>query len=260
MTNHIFHAAIHGLNRSSDGFSVRLGKDRLAVSATVQRVIDHLYDLYGRRASKSYGKFAADEDYSPTQKHLREYLGSKDTSSFSDLTSKMMTTLQKQAGHRSAAEGGHVFFSHFEREGNQYLLVAIITDKLGAALTRDYDVQDVVHLDMEGFRFAGRINISGWVKAEERYIGFLKGKGNVSEYFKEFLGCDTAVQNRQDTTDLVKALKGFAEREGMTGASKDDFLTRAKSICDRYAKAREEIEFEALTNELCPKSPATGAP
>lgn len=254
MSNKIVHVAIHDLLRTPEGFQVKIGKDQLAITKTTQRVIDDLYDLYSRRASKSHGKFSVNEDYSPTQKYLREYVdgGLKE---FGVLTTNLMTTLQKQAGYKGAATGGHVFFSHFEREARQFLLVAIINDKLGAALTRELDVQDVQHLDMDGFRFAGRINISGWTAQEERYIGFLKGKGNVSDYFKEFLGCDTTIQERQDTADLVRTLKSFADTQGMTGADKDTFLSRAKDICDRSARSREEIGFEALANELMPKSP-----
>lgn len=255
MSNNIVAVAIHDLAKTSDGFQVRLGKPQLAITKTAQRVIDDLSNLYSRRASKSHGKFSTNEDYSPTQKHLREFVDG-DLTEFGTLTANLMTTLQKQASFKGAATGGHVFFAHFERESRQFLLVAIITDKLGAALTRDFDVRDVEHLDMDGFRFAGRINVSGWAANEERYIGFLKGKGNVSDYFKEFLGCDTAIQDRQDTSDLVRTLKQFAEAQGMPRLDRDDFLSRAKAICDRSARARDEIDFQTLANELMPKSPA----
>lgn len=254
--NKIAHVAVHDLVRTEDGFRVALGKDGLAISNTTQRVIDDLYQLYRRRTSKSHGKFSIDDEYSPTRTHLRAYLDG-DCKEFATLTARMMETLRRQAGHKGAATGGHVFFAHFEREGQQFLLVAIITDKLGARLTGELDVRDVEHLDVDGFRFAGRINLSAWAADEDRYIGFLKGKGNVSDYFKQFLGCDTVVQDRQDTMDLVRALKAFAETQKMEQAGKDQFLSRAKDICERASKARRELSFEALANELMPESPDT---
>ncbi|WP_286965174.1 nucleoid-associated protein [Methylobacterium sp.] len=254
MTNTIIRVAIHDLSRTAKGFVVKHGKDDLQVSPTIQRVIDDLTTLYGRRTSKSYGKFSADEDHFPTEKHLRAYIGVQ-PNDFTELTHKMMETLKAQAGYRSAATGGHVFFAHFEREDRHYLLIAIVNEKLGASMTSDLDVRDVRHLDMDGFRFAGRINMTGWSAGEERYIGFLKGKREVSEYFKEFLGCDTTVQNRRDTTELVDALMAFATNEGMDTPSKDDFLARAKLICERSARAQEELSFEALANELSPHDP-----
>jgi nucleoid-associated protein len=256
LANKISKVAIHDLNRTAAGFVVTLGKDQLAITKTMQRVIDDLYDLYSRRASKSHGKFSVNDDNFPTQGHLRTYVDGGLTD-FATLTSKMMTTLATLAGQRNASTGGHVFFAQFERDGKQYLLVVIVTDKLGAALTKDFDIRDAEYLDMDGFRFAGRINITGWSNDADRYIGFLKGKGNVSEYFKEFLGCDTTIQERKDTADLVTALKKFADDQGMTSSNKDEFLSKAKTICDRYSRGREELEFQALANELIPASPET---
>lgn len=89
----------------------------------------------------------------------------------------MMDTLRRQAATKSASAGGHVFFAQFRREARDYLLVAIITDKLSATLTANLDMEDVQHLDLDGFRFAGRINLTGWAAGEERYISFLKGEG-----------------------------------------------------------------------------------
>jgi len=254
--NQIVHVAVHDLVKSESGFGVKLGKGTLAVNKTTQRVVDEMYKLYSRRSSKTHGKFTASGEPCATEQNLKSYVegGGKD---FAVLTGSMMETLAKQAGYRGAAQGGHVFFAHYTRENRHFLLVAIVNDKLGAALTRELDVQDTQYLDIEGFRFAGRINVSGWASSEERYIGFLKGKGDVSEYFKEFLGCETTVQERKDTADLVAALKAFADSQKMSAPDREDFLQRAKSICDRSAKSRQELEFEALANELMPTSPST---
>ncbi|MGS0648553.1 nucleoid-associated protein [Komagataeibacter melomenusus] len=252
--NNIINAAVHDLQRGPQGFKIVQGQDKLVVTHTVQRVINELHDLYARRASKSYGKFSDQLTYSETKTYLGDYLA-VGPDGFADLTAKMMVTLQNSARTRNAAAGGHVFFAHFERDNHQYLLVAIITDKLGANLTGNLDVQDVVHLDVDGFRFAGRINMTAWLDQQERYIGFLKGKGSVSEYFKEFLGCDTVIQARQDTSQLVETLKEFTLQKQMSAADREEFLTKAKGICERLASSQREIDFEEFANELFPSAP-----
>lgn len=255
MTNKIHHAAIHDLQRGQDGFNVILGNYQLSIKEPIQRVVDSMYNLYNKRPSKAYGKFSDSPNAGPTRANLEEYLSSP-TPDFASLTEKMMDTLKLRASARSAAGAGHVFFVHFSRQGEgSYLMVAILNDRLGAALTKTYDVQDVTHLDMDGFRFAGRIHLDAWANNDPRYIGFLKGKGDVSEYFKEFLGCDTTLQNRQDTNILVETIKRFAESEGMNATARDNFLDRAKRICERSAIAREPIDFTTLSNELFPIAP-----
>lgn len=41
----------------------------------------------------------------------------------------------------------------------------------------------------------------------------------------------------------------------MGDAEGTEFLARAKAICERASRSREELEFEALANELMPKEP-----
>ena len=251
--NKIVALAIHDIERRDGTYQVQAADKQLSVTPTTQRLIDELYDLYNRRASKTHGKFTTAEGY-PTQAQVRDYV--EDTEKdFLRLTTRMMETLRNQAQARSASTGGHVLFAHFRREARDYLLVSIITDKLSAALTSERDVRDVRHLDLDGFRFAGRINLTAWANGEDRYISFLKGKGDVSEYFRHFLGCDSVVQDRVDTSNLVTALKEFVAETKMPEKEGNEFLGRAKAICERASRAKEEIEFDALANELMPKDP-----
>jgi nucleoid-associated protein len=251
--NEIIALAVHDLERREGAYQVRLATRILPASPTTQRVVDDLYDLYNRRTSKSHGKFTTADGY-PTQSQIREYVEA-DEPDFLALTARMMDNLRKHAAGRSASEGGHVFFAQFRRETRDFLLVAIITDKLSATLTASLDMEDVRHLDLDGFRFAGRINLTGWAAGEDRYISFLRGKGDVSEYFKEFLGCDSVVQDRKDTSDLVAALKEFVAAQSMTDQEGTEFLSKAKAICEKASRNRQELEFETLANELAPKDP-----
>ncbi len=251
--NEIVALAVHDLNRREGRFEVNLAERLLPVTVTTQRVIDEIYDLYNRRASKSHGRFAADENY-PTQGQVRDYVEGEGRD-FLRLTSRMMETLRTQAQARAASTGGHVLFAHFRRDERDFLLVAIVNDRLSAALTSERDMRDVRHLDLDGFRFAGRVNLTAWAAGEERYISFLKGKGDVSEYFRHFLGCDSVVQDRVDTSNLVAALREFVTESRMAEAEGNEFLGRAKAICERVSRAREELEFEAFANELMPRDP-----
>ncbi len=254
MSNIIVSAVVHDLVRDDDGFSVRLAEKPLTIGETAQRVIDTLHELYGRRGSKSHGKFSANINDFPTQNHLQRYVD-HNYADFAEFTRSLMETLKIQAGKRGAAQGGHVFFAHFTRGDSHFLLISIITDKLGAALTNELGVRDVKHLDIDGFRFAGRINISSWLKGDPRYISFLKGKGNVADYFRDFLGCDLSVQEREDTRRLIDALKRFTAEKEMVPAERETFLRRAKAICQRYSNQREELTLSALANELVPTDP-----
>ncbi|WP_375784796.1 nucleoid-associated protein [Bradyrhizobium sp. Pha-3] len=130
MPSRIFHVAIHDLRRKGDNdFKFVVGKNDLKHGPTLIRVVDELHRLYARRASKSHGKFSTDDVNFPTQGFLRVYIdeGSKD---FETLTTSLMTTLVTQARCKAGATGGHVFFVHFEDDAKQFVMIAIVNDRL----------------------------------------------------------------------------------------------------------------------------------
>lgn len=254
LADNIVSVAIHHLEKTDAGaYQVHPGNGALAVGNTARRLIDDLHRLYARRPSKAYGRFSMDTANFPTSLRLGEYVDGGST--FEETTLALMDTLAKEAGGRPASEGGHVFFAHFNRDEIQYVLVAIVNDKISAALTENANLEDVKHLDVDGYRFAGRVNLTGWAANEERYLSFLKGKGAVSEYFKQFLGCETTVLARVETTHMVQALKQFADTQPMEPAERADFMARAMNICTRDAKADKPINFTTLANELHPDDP-----
>lgn len=252
--NVINHVVIHDLQKHGGTFQVAPGADIDKITVTAQRVVDELHGLYSKRSSKAHGKFSTDKDNYPVQRYLQDFMDGRNPS-FRDLTLRMMATLTAQASRKTAATGGYVFFANFEREARKYLMVAIVNNRLGATLTKALELQDAQHLDLDGFRFAGRIDITGWENSEERYVGFLKGKGDVAEYFKEFLGCDTPAQDRVDTLAVVNILTDFATSKKMSVPERDNFLRKAKVICEDLARRHKPISFQEFSNELYPIEP-----
>lgn len=255
MVDVVVQVAVHDLRRKgTSDFETILGKAQLKVSKTVERVVTELHSLYASRAAKAHGKFSENATDYPAQTFISDFHEGR-YADFAELTKKLMTTLAVQAKQKAGATGGHVLFAHIEKDSQVYLMVAIINNKLGAALTKDLDLADIEHLDLDGFRFAGRVNISAWLEKADRYVGFLKGKGDVAEYFKEFLGCTTAVQDTEDTKKLIRILEDFADPTKGIVKDKQVFLRKAFEICERHVREGVPLDFESFSNELFPDNP-----
>jgi nucleoid-associated protein len=255
MPNNIRHLAVHDIRRTADGLQVVHGNNALAVTATTQRIVDELDDLYDRRSSKVHGQFSPDGVNYPAAGHFSDYLA-EDAGDFAVLTQNLMDTLLAKARTVPNAGAGHVFFAHFEQDGRELMLIAIVTEKLGATLTQAFVARDVSHLDLEGFRYAGRIDLTAWQAGDERYLGFLRGKGAVAEYFKEFLGCVSTSDDKKSTRELTAALLAYAENQGMHGDARNDFLVKANGILERGSREDRRIDFQSFANELTPEDPA----
>jgi len=257
LENEIMNVIVHSLNKADGGFFIDDRKEVLEVGETIQRLIDQLAKIYAAKTGKSHGRFEDDVDNYPVSRYLESYYkaGSSD---FVATTLQMAENL-KMSAQGTASTGGHVFFAHFKREADQshYFIVAILNDELGAALNKSKEVVDALHLDIKGFRLAGRVNLTAWADGGDKYLSFIKGRGQdkVSEFFKLFLGCNNSVAAVLETQKLSTALESFALSKGMDEDSREEFLQSAYTVCKRYADKDTPFELEAFANELWPEAP-----
>ncbi len=253
--NRIVAVIVHDLVKVENGFKADERTGLLTVTTTVQRLVDQLVSEYAKRTGKSHGRFEDDEDNYPMPKYVRQYYVEQNKSFF-ELSQAMMRTLCTKAA-RTAAIGGHVFIAHISHDDFEYLIVAILTDELGAVLTAGKDLEDSVYLNIKGFRVAGRIDMTNWQAGGERYLSFIKGRGQdkVSDYFKAFLGCDNSVAAATETNTLLNGLEYFSSQQSMDDVAKDAFLNRAFDICNRLANEDEPLDIQIFSNELWPNAP-----
>jgi nucleoid-associated protein len=251
----VLNAVVHDLLKLDGGaFRVLPAPAELDITATVSKVVGRLVSEYSRRSGKAHGQFEENEDNFPVQKYVRQFFQAKSIN-FMKLTTSMMDTLQAKAT-KTAAGGGHVVFAQIYDGGVYQLLVAIVTEEWGAALGNDMEFSDATILDLKGFRFAGRINMTEWGSGGDKYISFLKGRSSeVSAYFKLFLGCDSSVTDAAETRTLKSALDAFAQETALTEKQRTDFFNKAHDICLGLNKAGDPIDLQAFANELWPGDP-----
>ena len=253
------HAIVHTMVVDKEQVWVDPRKEELEIGPLAQRLVDTLYSVYRRRASKSHGKFNGNEEIAPAQKHARAYLFEAAEKDFCGFTERMTNLLGDKAKNTGATTG-HVFFAHLEGDGREYLLIAIVTNEIDIALSKTMDLKETEHLNLKDFRFAGRIDVSAWRDNQDRYVSFLKGTKEVSNYFMAFLGCDTTIAAVRDTRCLTNAVKRFAQsvtRNGelLSDEERDTFLSTVDAHCRRIAAQGQPLEIDVLCNAAWPEAP-----
>jgi nucleoid-associated protein len=244
---------IHRLGKVGDRFVPRFRDTVNALSKTNLRVVRKLVDEYSRKTGKAHGKFETNVANYPVQQFIKDYYVHNNLD-FLAATRSMMETLCAKAQGTSATPGG-VIIAETEQDGTEHLMVAIVTEQWGATMDADMELDDSDTLDLKGFRFAGRVNLSDWSTGSETYLNFLRGKGQVAGYFKEFLGCTVSVSDKDETIVLKDALEDFAVQSKLDEIKKKDFFDRAFEICARHRKDRTPIDLETFANELWPEKP-----
>lgn len=255
----IDNAIVHKLVKEKHGKATVVERSAaLAVTEPVEKLILAIHDLYAGKASKGYGRFEADEINYPSAVILRDTFVTEKTS-FVNGSKLLLAVLASKAGAVPLSTGGYVLMARITDEvGTSWFIVAMITNVDGSVIDDvTLEVVTAMHVDLEHLRVAGRVNLTDWQAGHEdvRYVGFLKQRGEVADYFKQFLGCDELVADVEETKKLVSALKKFAKSEGMTRTAEEEFLNAAYGHCDDRNKNDEPLSLETLSNAIFPTEP-----
>lgn len=248
------HFIVHIMNKEQhDVATLVLSPNEKPVQAASDKLADDLTERYTGRAGKGYGKFEDDRDSFPMGNIVNDYFITRSTN-FYDTSVRMINHLKARADDEHLSTGGYVIIAHTEVNGNNYLMVAILTSAMGSSV-QDFDIQSSEYLDIAKLRVAGRIDLTGWQGGKERYISFLKGQNTVAGYFKKFLGCNDILAAKQETTKLRDALLQFATERNLDPEAREEFLNRAHDKLKQLNKNGDEFETQTFANELWPGEP-----
>lgn len=245
ITYHILH------KQQNESATKELNPTPFTPNSAHQNFLDKLTKAYKGKAGKGFGTFDVDEDNFPMPKLLRDYFSDSD---FQNLTVRMMNILLTKIQNQGFATGGKVFIAHYEAQGCDYMLIAILSDRIGFS-AQDWEMLESEMLDIEHLKYAGRINLTAWQGNELRYISFLKGQGDVSAYFKEFLSCNDALVAREETKKLVSLLEEFTREQSYELEQKTTFFNDVKSYLTDISNISGSFNTEEFTNRVYPSNP-----
>jgi nucleoid-associated protein len=175
---------------------------------------------------------------------------------FATLSRQMMEQLRDRMDAEPLASGGYVLIAHMRDSLADQILVALITEAVGTAITESLEIVDSPYLDFSNLRVAGRIDLLAWQNGAERYISFLKGRSDVAQYFKLFLGCNDIVIALKETQKLVKTLGHFAEAQALTQTARDELLQRAHGYLDELGESSEPVNLASAAEKIWPDAPS----
>ena len=246
----IRHCIVHLIEKKPDGTPAILHarETELGKSAAMENLLADLNESYNAKQGKAWGFFHAESGAYPFSGWLKLYL--EDSEDFTLFSRKAVEQLKKLMEESNLSVGGHVLLAHYQQGMTDYLAIALLHHSEGVTVTAALDVEPARHLDLSQLHLAARINLSEWRNnAQSRqYISFIKGKNGkkVSEYFRDFIGCQEGVDAPGETRTLLKAFSDFVESEDLA-----EEQTRAKTdtLID-YATSQSRIGEPMTLREL----------
>ena len=257
----IRHCIVHLIDKKPDGNPAVLhARDsELGESQAIENMLADLNDSYNAKQGKAWGFFQEESGAFPFVGRLQEYqTGNQDFTTFSR---QAVEHLQKLMDESNLSTGGHVLFAHYQQGMTDYLAIALLHHSEGVAVNASLDVTPAKHLDLGQLHLAARINLSEWQnnKQSKQYISFIKGKNGkkVSEYFRDFIGCQEGVDSPSETRTLLKAFSDFVESEDLPeeqARAKTDVLVDYATSQAKMGEPMTLQELSGLIDEERPKA------
>ncbi len=255
----IRHCIVHLIDKKTDGSTAVLhARDsELATSQAMENLLADLNESYNAKQGKAWGLFHEESGAYPFSGWLKAYLdGEQDFTAFSR---QAVEHLQKLMEESNLSTGGHVLFAHYQQGMTDYLAIALLHHSEGVAVTDALDVTPAKHLDLGQLHLAARINISEWQnnKQSKQYISFIKGKNGkkVSDYFRDFIGCQEGVDGPGETRTLLKAFSDFVESEDLPEEQAREKTKTLVGYASGQAKLGEPITLEELSGLIDEERP-----
>lgn len=255
----IRHCIVHLIEKKPDGSPAVLhARDsELGDSQAMENLLADLNDSYNAKQGKAWGLFHPESGAYPFSGWLAAYMdGSTD---FTQFSRQAVEHLQKLMEESNLSTGGHVLFAHYQQGMTDYLAIALLHHSDGVAVTDALDVTPAKHLDLSQLHLAARINISEWRNnaASKQYISFIKGKNGkkVSEYFRDFIGCQEGVDGPGETRTLLKAFSDFVESEDLPEEQAREKTKTLVGYASGQAKLGEPITLEELSGLIDEERP-----
>lgn len=246
----IRHCIVHLIDKKPDGSASTLhARDsELAESKAIENLLADLNDSYNAKQGKAWGFFHEESGAYPFSGWLKTYL---EGGEFAPFTRQAAEHLQKLMDESNLSTGGHVLFAHYQQGMTDYLAIALLHHSEGVTVTESLELAPARHLDLGQLHLAARINLSEWRNnaQSKQYISFIKGKNGkkVSDYFRDFIGCQEGVDAPGETRTLLKAFSDFVEQEDL---AEEQAREKTKTLVDyatTQAKLGEAITLEELS-------------
>lgn len=257
----IHHCIVHLIDKKPDGSPavLHLRDAELPASEAIEHLLLDLNDSYNAKQGKAWGYFHEESTEHPFRGWLTAYLAQQQD--FACFSRQAVAHLQALMEQSNLSSGGHVLFTHYQQGMTDYLIIALLHQTPGVSISESLELVTGEHLDLSQLHLAARINLSEWRNnaQSKQYISFIKGRNGrkVSDYFRDFIGCQEGVDAPTETRTLLKAFSDYVVASDLPDEQvreKTDALVDYASSQARLGQPMGLEELSELIDEEQPRA------
>lgn len=231
---------------------LELGDKLLPISTREIECINNIKQAYYNKSNPIYGVFDSNTTSYPFQTMLRNYIDGKQE--FLQFTSDAMKHLSTTI-NVPLATGGDVIFAHYSIQSEEFVMTLMLNSKKQYSVNNALGIEEILALNIEKIDVANVVNITRWNNRHETYLSFARGRKEVSQYFKNFIGCTDQTSAQQSSDAFKRAFLDYLLELDLDKQTQEGLRKDVYSYCDFQISRNEDISLHRISSMINPDEP-----
>lgn len=245
---------VHKIDKESQGIAqLELRDSLLIIGDRESEFIENLKEVYYKKSNPIYGVFNSNSTAYPFQTLLGNFIS--DNSQFYNFTVEAMNLLYEIMNPIPQATGGYVVFANYEVSNEEFVITVMLNNKKQYGVSNNLSLEEIFSLDLEKLDVANFINLTRLQNDEETYLSFARGRKDVSNYFKNFIGCTDQISAKQSSLKLKTAFLDYLETLVITQEEKETLRNDVFNYCINQTKRKEDISLSHISSMINNEEP-----
>lgn len=245
---------VHKLEKEFNGNpNLTLRPNVIPVGDRETEFVDNIREGYYKKTNRLYGVFDGNLAAYPFQTFLRGFCDGNHT--FLEWSVSAMRHLEATVRDVPQATGGYVLFADYTHLNQRYAMTVVLNDQKAYNFTDELGVEEILSIAIDKLDVANAVNISKWDDGDERYLSFVKGRKDISDYFLRFIGCTTNIDAKRESQRFYLALRQFLDQQQIDGNQEERIRSDVYDYCHNQISRGEELSLTRISGIVNQEQP-----
>lgn len=222
--------------------TLKFSSKLMEVDETVTGFVEKLIKIYNSK-NPSQGTFEEDETNFPFQNKVREYMENED---FLNFSIDAMSILKNRIDFNTTT-GGYVVFVHYVEKQVDFIISSMMDKDTQYTNTEELGIKKLMTLNIDKLARANRLNLDKWKKQDGRYLSFIKGTREISQYFVKFIGATDISSAKENFKKLKDTIKQYVAEKKISQKKQEEIREIVSTYINKCYDEKIDVEIEAIS-------------
>ncbi|WP_314341403.1 nucleoid-associated protein [Acinetobacter guillouiae] len=180
-------------------------------------------------------------------------------SPFIKFSHDISTLITLELAKATMGTGGFVLILNYIHSETEWLMIIMLKNDEGYGLSELLTLEKRKYLNIKRLNESARINVNQWLtntslpnEEKKSCLSFMKGKKDedVTEYFRDALGCVGYHSSNKNTKEVIKAITTYMEKNEYLAVTRDNVRISIHEYFTQQYNNDLEVDLETISRKV----------